>query len=320
MATARIKGDGECFYHLVSRTAYQEFKFGDEAKSMFVSMLMRVAFFSGVEVLNYCVMSNHFHILAHVLPKRDLSDAELLARIEALYGSANTEILRERWSSFRKRSWLKKLAQEQAAYTRRMWDVSIFMKCLKQRFSIWYRHHDKMFAGTLWEGRFRSVIVEDSPAALSAVSAYIDLNPMRAGMVGDPRDYKWCGYGAALAGNVAAKRGLARVFKPDADAKDFAAVLAPYREMLYARGCAAVKGNPAESEKRGKAPLPLLLRGRLRHFIDGVFFGSPDFVEREFLKHRDRFSEKRRNGARPIGRCEHWCGIRLCTARALRTS
>ena len=52
MATARIKGDGECFYHLVSRTAYQEFKFGDEAKSMFVSMLMRVAFFSGVEVLN----------------------------------------------------------------------------------------------------------------------------------------------------------------------------------------------------------------------------------------------------------------------------
>ncbi|MBR4617411.1 MAG: transposase, partial [Kiritimatiellae bacterium] len=292
MATARIKDEGECWYHLVSRTAYQDYKFGNEAKSMFVEMMKRVAFFSGVEILNFCVMSNHFHILAHVLPRRELSDGELLARIEALYGFENAEEVRVHWDELRRRKWLHKLAKEQEAYTQRMWDVSNFMKCLKQRFSIWYRNHDRKFAGTLWEGRFRSVIVEDSPAALSAVSAYIDLNPVRAKIVDDPKDYKWSGYGAALSGDGAAMRGIARIFRPDATAGDFtASALATYREILYARGGDAIDGQTVKKVLKdgGKVPVPLLLRCRVRHFVKGVFFGSQEFVEGEFLKHRDRF-------------------------------
>ena len=320
MATARIKDEGECWYHLVSRTAYQDYKFGNEAKSMFVEMMKRVAFFSGVEILNFCVMSNHFHILAHVLPRRELSDGELLARIEALYGFENAEEVRVHWDELRRRKWLHKLAKEQEAYTQRMWDVSNFMKCLKQRFSIWYRNHDRKFAGTLWEGRFRSVIVEDSPAALSAVSAYIDLNPVRAKIVDDPKDYKWSGYGAALSGDGAAMRGIARIFRPDATAGDFtASALATYREILYARGGDAIDGQTVKKVLKdgGKVPVPLLLRCRVRHFVKGVFFGSQEFVEGEFLKHRDRFGLGRKKGARPIGRCEKWRGIKLCSARRL---
>jgi len=321
MATARIKNDGECYYHLVSRTAYQDYKFGDEAKSMFVAMMERVAFFSGVEVIDFCVMSNHFHILAHVLPKKNLTDEELLARIEALYGAANAEEVRIHWDELRKRKWTRKLAGEQEAYTRRMWDVSCFMKCLKQRFSIWYRNHDKKFTGTLWEGRFWSVIVESAPAALSAVSAYIDLNPVRAKMVADPKDYKWCGYGAALSGDGAAMRGIARIFKPDATVKDFTSTaLALYREILYVKGDDAID---AETVKKvlndgGKVPVPVLLRCRVRHFVKGVFLGSAEFVEGEFKRHRGHFGVGRKKGARPIGRCENWCGIRLCTARDLK--
>jgi REP element-mobilizing transposase RayT len=322
MATARIKDAGECCYHLVSRTAFQEYRFGDEAKAMFVAMMRRVAFFSGVEVLNYCVMSNHFHILAHVLPRRELGDEELLERVEALYGADNAEVVRERWEAFRKRGWTRKLAGEREAYTRRMWDVSEFMKCLKQRFSIWYRNNGQRFAGTLWEGRFWSVIVEGAPAALSAVSAYIDLNPVRARMVNDPGDYRWCGYGAALSGDGAAMRGIARVFRPDAAAGDFASAALPlYREILYVKGGDAIGAGSAGKALgggAGKVPVPRLLRCRVRHFLKGVFVGSEEFVEGEFQKHRGHFSAGRKKGARPIGRCENWCGIRLCTARELK--
>ena len=66
MRMARIKHEGEGWYHVVSRTAFQLFKFEDADRNMFVSMMRRVARFCGVEVLNFCVMSNHFHILLHV--------------------------------------------------------------------------------------------------------------------------------------------------------------------------------------------------------------------------------------------------------------
>lgn len=80
-----------------------------------------------------------------------------------------------------------------------MVDVSELVKTVKQRFSMGYNHKEGR-RGTLWEERFKSVIVEDSRLALQAMGAYIDLNPARAGIVDDPKDYCWSGYGEALAG------------------------------------------------------------------------------------------------------------------------
>jgi hypothetical protein len=54
--------------------------------------------------------------------------------------------------------------------------------------------------GTLWEERFKSVLVEGAGPALSVMAAYIDMNPVRAGLVSDPKDYRWCGNAAAVAG------------------------------------------------------------------------------------------------------------------------
>jgi hypothetical protein len=66
----------------------------------------------------------------------------------------------------------------------RMWDLSAYMKDLKQCFSQWFnRKHGRR--GVLWEGRFDSELVEDGHAA-RRVSAYIDLNPVRAGMADTP--------------------------------------------------------------------------------------------------------------------------------------
>ena len=70
-----------------------------------------------------------------------------------------------------------------------MHDVSAFMKTLLQRFTQWYNLRMER-SGPLWEGRFKSVLVEGKPGALMAMAGYIDLNPLRAGMVEDPLRYR----------------------------------------------------------------------------------------------------------------------------------
>lgn len=320
MRKARIKHDGEGWYHVVSRTAFQLFKFEAADRNMFVAMLRRVARFCGVEVLNFCVMSNHFHILLHVPEPVEISEGELLSRIAVLYGNENAKELRGRWNAMRKRRQFKAVESEMEKYRRRMGDMSEFMKTLKQRFSIWYRHHHESFTGTLWEGRFKSVIVQGVPASLSAVSAYIDLNPVRARMVDDPAKYKWCGYGAAMAGDTVSMQGIARVFRQDAGAGDFIEIAeAHYREILYVTGRDAMGEEKAREviAAGGKLPMSQFVRCRVRHFIDGVCVGDAGFVEGIFATYRDHFSVGRKNGARGIGLCEKWCGIQLCTARKL---
>lgn len=53
-------------------------------------------------------------------------------------------------------------------------------------------HHGR--SGTLWEGRYRSTLIE-TDRYLLACMAYIDLNPVRAGMVAQARDYPWSSHG-----------------------------------------------------------------------------------------------------------------------------
>jgi len=56
------------------------------------------------------------------------------------------------------------------------------------------------------------VLVEDQPGVLETVSAYIDLNAVRAGLVEDPKDYRHCGYAAAVGGDVKARSGLLSLY------------------------------------------------------------------------------------------------------------
>jgi putative transposase len=49
--------------------------------------------------------------------------------------------------------------------------------------------------GTLWDSRYKSSLI-DAPAYLLACMRYIELNPVRAGMVRDPADYRWTSYRA----------------------------------------------------------------------------------------------------------------------------
>lgn len=223
MRQARIKKAEEAYYHVTSRCALQSFLMKGEDKDMFVKMMRRAEYFSGVHIITYCVMDNHFHLLLKVPERRDVSEAELKRRITALYGDSKASRIFSRWDSMKESGDGKAAIREQEAFRKRMFDLSEFGKTLKQRYSVWYcanhkttdgNGEERKIEGTIWQGRFHSVIVESSQKALTAVAAYIDLNPVRANIVRDAKAYRWSAYGAAKRGNTAAKQAHAAIECP----------------------------------------------------------------------------------------------------------
>ena len=87
-------------YHCVSRVVERHFIFqtsghGSVEAQRFVQLMRRLEAFSGIRVLTYALMSNHFHLLCEVPEPKALSEAEVLERIEAGYGPARLETLRQ---------------------------------------------------------------------------------------------------------------------------------------------------------------------------------------------------------------------------------
>src|SRR6202007_1250669 len=120
---------------------------------------------------------------------RELSEAELLERIQAGYGPARRQALDQELAHLRQASegadQIQRLLQP---YRNRLFDLSSFIKELKGRFAQWYnRRHGRY--GVLWAERFKSVLLEGDQA-LATVGAYIDLIPVRSGLCEDPKDYR----------------------------------------------------------------------------------------------------------------------------------
>ena len=232
MRQARIKVDGDGYYHVTSRCALQEYLMEAKAKDVFVRMMRRAETFSGVEIVTYCVMDNHFHILLKVPERKEVDMAELRRRITVLYGKEKAGRIFARWKAFEEQGDMETVADEQDAFRKRMYDLSEFGKTLKQRYSVWYRanhtrkvgndglQEERAIEGTIWQGRFHSVLVEPTEKALTAVAAYIDMNPVRAKLVSDAAAYRWSGYGAAKHGDPDAKAARKIV-----DARIYASIL-----------------------------------------------------------------------------------------------
>ena len=208
------EGSPEACYHCVTRVVDRRFALGDPEKEKFVKILRAYEEFCGVEVLTYCVMSNHVHVLVHV-PSRPApdslpDDAELVRLVRRADLCFPADELEERLRVMRTIGDHAGAEKLRDRFLRRMWNLSAFMQAVKQRFSQWLNTRDKR-TGTLWEGRFKSVLVEVTGRTLATMAAYIDLNPVRAGIVRDPCLYRWSGYGEAMAGLTLARRRLRRV-------------------------------------------------------------------------------------------------------------
>jgi hypothetical protein len=254
--------------------------FGEAEKEVFRRMISKTAAFSGVRVITYAVMKNHFHLLVEVPEKdRAVSDEELVRRFRVLYPRPTpwqpmpVEVLEKHL-----REDLAEGRQLRKELTSRMHDVSEFMKLLKLRYTLWFNRSKDRF-GPLWSARFKSVLVEGDRWALKTVAAYIDLNAVRAGLVEDPKDYRFCGYGEAVGGGKSAREGLQIVDS----------TLAGYRQTLFGAGAEEKEGKipiPREMAvevlaENGKLPLAVVLRCRVRYFTDGLVLGSERFVREQ---------------------------------------
>jgi putative transposase len=298
-----LKGSGRtAVYHCMSRTVAGELLFKDREKEVLRKMLWQVAEFCGVEILTYCVMSNHFHVLLRVPSEGTLSDVELMRRYKVLYPkptkfqSASVRVLEAQLSAGGIEA--DEIRHKLLA---RMGDISDFMKTVKQRFSVWYnRNHNRY--GTLWADRFKSVLVEGSGHPLQTMAAYIDLNPVRAGLVDDPKDYRFCGYAEAVAGDKFSKQGLVRLWgdhsgedavlrrAPSEMSQDLSAdkALRAHRMLLFGKGASPwthrgkvinhKKALQVLEQEQGKLPACVILRCRVRYFTDGGILGSAEFV------------------------------------------
>ena len=102
MRHARVKTEGTGCYHVVSRIVDRAFKLDDGKKEIFLKMMRKAEAFSGVRVLTYAVMSNHFHLLVEVPERGEVGGAELLRRMTALYGTAYVAARTKQWDEWRK--------------------------------------------------------------------------------------------------------------------------------------------------------------------------------------------------------------------------
>jgi len=301
-------------YHCVSRIVWKEFVLGEAEKAEFVRLMRKWEAFSRVRVLTFCVMSNHFHLLVEVpeRPEQEPTDGELLEHLGLIYRGQRLAGIRWELEHFRSQGNHPAAEALRQRFLRRMWDLSVFMKALKQDFTVrWNKRHAKR--GNLWEERFKSVLVEDGHAA-RVVAAYIDLNPVRAGIARAPEDYRWSGYGEAAAGKPRAREGIRQVMlerglanaEPRValhDTADWKRLMAGYRGLM-AGDRARTDERDGGQGRRGKARLSEadLMRRQVRYFADGMVLGSKRFVDGVFDLTRGWFGAKRADGARKLAR------------------
>lgn len=198
--TRRIKRDGDAHYHLMSRTNDRRFLFSKgRVKGEIVSLLRRSAEFSGVRLEAWCVMDNHFHVVCEVVkPDEPVPEAEVVRRIGILKGGRFAAELAERWSNLRSRGMDPVVDAALDGWRARMHDVSQFAKTFKELVSISYKaflktseESDKpVYCGSIWSGRFKSTLIEGGRYLATCVR-YVELNPVRAGMVAQSKDYAY---------------------------------------------------------------------------------------------------------------------------------
>jgi putative transposase len=349
-------------YHCLSRVVDRRKVFGPDEKEKFRTLMRMTEGFSGCRVLTYCVMGNHFHLLLEVppMPAGGLGDEELLRRLRALYSEAFVAVVAGELAEAR-RQIAAGHATEAAVigpihrrFTHRMHDLSEFMKTLMQRFTLWFNRSQHR-SGNLWEDAFRSVLVEDGVAART-MAAYIDLNPVRAGICEDPAHYRWSGYGEAMGGGARgdgkkARGGLVRAWLADQGVGAEDALWAnqtakPYRitllEGAVERTVETVDAGGVRAEKtvrKGMKPsaakaelaalrsdgatglgLGQMLHHRIRYFSAGVAIGSRGFINDLFRGTRDRFGPKRKDGARKLRGPAAAAAGQLWTLRDLKSA
>jgi len=176
------------YYHCISRCVRRAFLCGEgfeHRKQWIEERLELLAGSFAVAVCGFAVMDNHLHVLARLDAKatQEWSDEDVVRRWLAVYPPRTLDMNDAKLVQ----AWVNDQLQHPkrvAAYRERLQDLGWFMKSLKEPLARLANKEDDC-KGTFWESRFKSIAILDEEALL-ATCAYIDLNPVAAGVAATP--------------------------------------------------------------------------------------------------------------------------------------
>ena len=194
------------YYHCIARCVRRAFLCGrdrysgrsfNHRRQWLVDRIRLQASVFGIGVCAYAIMENHYHVV-------------LCADREQVLGWSDDEVI-ERWTklfngpllvqNYRHGGTLncterRMLSGLVSVWRHRLYDISWFMRCLNEYIARRANAEDEC-SGRFWEGRFKSQALLDQPALLSCM-AYVDLNPVRAGLAVNPIDSEFTSIQARL--------------------------------------------------------------------------------------------------------------------------
>jgi putative transposase len=186
--------DDTPYYHCVSRCVRRAFLWGQDRhsgkdyshrKQWVIDRLAVLSEIFAIEVCAYAVMANHYHVIVRI--DREAAEAwtdkEIIERWQQLF---SLPILVARSQAGDRLSEAEQdVVRELIAHWRaRLHDLSWFMRCLNEDLARKANAEDGC-TGRFWEGRFKSQALLDEAGVLTCM-AYVDLNPIRAGIAATP--------------------------------------------------------------------------------------------------------------------------------------
>jgi REP element-mobilizing transposase RayT len=287
-----VINDETTVYHVMSRTALDGFPLGDIEKDFMLDLIKRYSALYFVEILGFCLMGNHFHILVKTLPEYKFADEEIKNRYVSFYGNDRVftdgliPSLRAKLSS-----------------------LSEFVREIKVGFARYYnKWHNRR--GYFWGDRFKSVIVDKGETLVNCL-AYIDLNPLRAGIVSRPEDYRWNSLGYHVQ-TLNRDNFLSTDFElKELNVRSKKVRIRRYRRYVYEVGAISRpdkmqakviddKVISKERERDFEISRVSRFRYRTRYFTDSGIIGSKEFVSTNYHRFKHLFYSKHEKKPKPI--------------------
>jgi hypothetical protein len=190
------------------------------------------------------------------------------------------------------------------------------MRNIQSGFALWYNRNNNR-RGRFWADRFKSVYLENEAAVLDCM-LYVELNPVRAGLVERPEDWRGSSIFLREIGKTDWLMPLSEILDQPSEEK----ALIEYRERMYHRGSVPNKPGQAtisqdvlaQEATRGFATSGVY-RKRLGYFVDGLAIGTEQFLRDQIARMRENGQYLRRKNPIP-----HLGGVHLSLREQRSTS
>lgn len=190
----QISHDATAYYHCVSRCVRRAYLCGTDVltgqcyehrRQWVEDKLIAIGRIFAIDICAYAIMSNHYHVVLHINKTQALSWSQDEV-IQAWHQLFSGNLLSKRYVKGETlgKAELAVLKQSIKIWRQRLMDISWFMRVLNEHIARQANEEDDC-SGRFWEGRFKSQALLDE-AALLACMAYVDLNPIRAGIATTP--------------------------------------------------------------------------------------------------------------------------------------